>query len=80
MKKITTHTLKTQQPNIRTKFEYHDIIMVLKASSAKIYWSILKTFANGKNVPIVPPLLIHGDFNSDFQAKAYNFNKFFSQQ
>ena len=54
--------------------------MVLKASSAKIYWSILKTFANGKNVPIVPSLLIHGDFNSDFQAKAYHFNKFFSQQ
>ena len=28
-------------------------------TTTKTYWSILKTFYNGKKVPIIPPLLIN---------------------
>ena len=27
-------------------------------TNAKNYWSILKTFFNGRNIPIIPPILI----------------------
>ena len=32
---------------------------------AKTYWSILKTFYNDKNIPIIPPLLIDNKFFAD---------------
>ena len=35
--------------------------------SNKTYWSILKTFYNGKKVPIIPPLFIISKFVTDFQ-------------
>ena len=44
--------------------------------SNKAYWSILKTFYNGKKVPIIPPLFINNKF-TDFQEKASIFNFFF---
>ena len=39
-------------------------------TNAKTYWSLLKTFYNGKKVPIIPPLLINNEIISDFEAKA----------
>ena len=38
--------------------------------SNKTYWSILKTFYNGKKVPIMTPLFIKNKFITDFQEKA----------
>ena len=46
---------------------------------SKTYWSLLKTFYNGKKVPIIPPLLIN-DIISDFEAKANQLNNFFASQ
>ena len=48
--------------------------------SNKTYWSILKTFYNGKKVPIIPPLFINNKFVTDFQEKANAFNSFFVKQ
>ena len=48
--------------------------------SPKTYWTILKTFYNGKKVPLIPPLLINNQLVSDFKTKANHFNHFFSQQ
>ena len=47
---------------------------------AKTYWSILKTFYNGKNVPLIPPLLVDNKFVTDIKTKANIFNKFFAEQ
>ena len=47
---------------------------------AKTYWSIIKTFYNEKNVPLVPPLLIDNMFVTDIQTKANFSNKFFTEQ
>ena len=48
--------------------------------SNKTYWSILKTFYNGKKVPIIPPLFINNKFVTDFQEKANVFNYFFAKK
>ena len=48
--------------------------------SNKTHWSILKTFYNGKKVPITPPLFINITFVTDFQEKANIFNSFFAKQ
>ena len=50
------------------------------STSAKAYWSILKTFVNGKKIPSIPPLFSNGQSVTDFLAKANIFNRFFSQQ
>ena len=54
--------------------------MVNPSASAKRYWSILKTFANGKKVPLIPLLLINNEFISNFKTKANYFNRFFNHQ
>ena len=46
-------------------------------TSSKIYWSILKTFYNGKKVPLISPLVIRNKFESHFKRKADHFNNFF---
>ena len=48
--------------------------------SSKTYWSILKTFVNGKKIPIIPPLLVNGNFITNFLEKANFFNECFSKQ
>ena len=45
-------------------------------TNAKAYWSLLKTFYNGKIAPIIPPFLIDNKIISDFEAKANEFNIF----
>ena len=47
---------------------------------AKTYWSILKSFYNEENTPIIPPLLVDNNFVTDIQTKANIFNKSFAEQ
>ena len=49
-------------------------------TSLKTYWSILKTFYNGKKVPLIPPLFINNKLEPDFKLKANFFNKFFADK
>ena len=49
-------------------------------TSSKTYWSILKTFYNGKKVPLIPPLFINNKLEPDFKIKANFFNKFFADK
>ena len=66
-----------------TKTEHHSKLaakLVNPSTSAKTYWSILKTFANGWKVSVIPPLLINNEFISNFKTKANYFNRFFNQQ
>ena len=59
---------------------YNNIALKLNNSktSAKTYWSILKTFYNGKKIPVIPPLLINNKLVSNFKTKANHFNIFFA--
>ena len=36
-------------------------------TSSKTYWSILKTFYNGRKIQIIPPLLKDDKLESDFK-------------
>ena len=47
-------------------------------TSSKIYWSILKTFYNGKKVPLISPLVISNKSEPHFKRKANHFNNFFA--
>ena len=48
-------------------------------TSSKTYWSIMKTFVNGKKT-IIPPLLVNNNLIFNFREKANVFNDFFVQQ
>ena len=48
-------------------------------TSSKTYWSIMKTFGNGKKT-IIPPLLVNNNLIFNFREKANVFNNFFVQQ
>ena len=64
-----------------TKTEYHSKLaakLVNTSTSAKTYWSILKTIANSTKVPVIPPLPINNKFNSNFKTKTNYFNRFFN--
>ena len=50
------------------------------STSPKTYWSILKSFLNGKKVPVIPPLIHDNQLVTDFLTKANLFNTFFNQQ
>ena len=75
---ITTfkNTIKELSGLISTRKELID-----PTTSSKTYWSILKTFCNGrKKNPIVYPLLINNKLESDFKKKAHHFNVFFGSK
>ena len=40
------------------------------STSAKSYWTILKTFYNKRKIPLIPPLLINNSFVTDFFRKS----------
>ena len=49
-------------------------------TTAKTYWSILKTFYNGNKVPIIHPLVINHKLISDFEVKASHFSNYLESQ
>ena len=48
------------------------------ATTAKTYWSILKTLLNNKKNTCIPPLFHQGKYVTDFKKKAELFNSFFA--
>ena len=44
------------------------------STSNKMYWSVIKTFSNSKQVHVIPPLLINNNLISNFKEKANVFN------
>ena len=67
----------------KSKDDYHKQLarkLTNPKTSSKTYWSILKTFYNGKKVPLIPPLVINNKLESDFKRKADHFNNFFASK
>ena len=69
-------------PNKRVTFDDNDPLWMSDfikndpMTNSKTYWSLLKSFYNGKKVPNIPSLLIDNKIISDFDAKANHFNIF----
>ena len=77
--------LRNENDNLISKSEeeyYQDTNKKLNdlLTSSKTYWSIMKTFFNGKKVPVISPMLFNGAFVTEFQEKANIFNSFFAKQ
>ena len=49
-------------------------------TSAKTYWSILKSLLTGEKVPWIPPIFRDNKFITEFREKAALFNSFFANQ
>lgn len=49
-------------------------------AGAKTYRSVLKSFYNGKKIPLIPQRLHEDRLISDFQVKAHLFNTFLASQ
>ena len=47
-------------------------------SAPKTYWTIINHLLYNKKIPAIPPLLVDGNFVSDFNKKANLFNNFFA--
>ena len=47
-------------------------------TAPKTYWSILNRFLYNKKIPAISPLLVDGNFVSDFYEKANLFNNLFA--
>ena len=59
----------SQAVSNRKQEYYSNIALKLnnpKTIIAKRCWSILKTFYNGKKIPVIPPLLINNKLDSNF--------------
>ena len=57
---------------------YCDLVKKLNdpQTNAKTYWSILKTFFNGRKILVIPPLVIHGKLVSNFKEKLTDLMNF----
>ena len=53
-----------------------DLLLIDSNAASKTYWSILNRFLYNKKIPAIPPLLVDGNFISDFCKKANPFNNF----
>ena len=58
-----------------TNFILHNKL-IDPTTSSKTYWSFVKTFYNGRKIPIVYPLLVNNKLESDFKKKVHHFNIF----
>ena len=67
---------------LKRKEKYHHLSLKLNNpnTSAKTYWSVLKSFYNDTKVPLIPPLLVNNKIVSDFTKEANLFNDFFATQ
>ena len=64
----------------QSKDDYHKQLarkLTNPKTSSKTYWSILKTFYNGRKVSLIPPLVINNKLEADFKRNADHFNNIF---
>ena len=66
-----------------SKATYHEKLAIKlngPKTATKAYCSILKTFANGSKIPLIPPRLVNNEFATNFSVKVNLFNDFFKEQ
>ena len=49
-------------------------------TSAKAYWSVLKTLYSGKKIPLIPLILVNNKLILNFKEKVDHFYNFFASQ
>ena len=85
---LKLHTISTELSEmiLKRKEDYYCLLsdkLNEPHTSAKSYWSILKTLYNGKKIPLIPPNLINNKLTSNFNINkltSNHFNTFFASQ
>ena len=80
---LSNITLELSNAISFSKAKYHERLAIKlndPKTAPKTYWSIVKTFANGSKIPLIPPLLVNNEFVTDILEKANLFNDFFREQ
>ena len=81
--KLQTITKELSEIILKRKEDYYRLLsdkLNDPHTSAKSYWSILKTLYNGKKIPLILPILISSKLILNFKEKADHFNVFFASQ
>ena len=81
--KLQTISTKLSEVILKRKNDYHRKLsdkLNDPETSAKPYWSILKTLYNGKKIPLILPILVNNKLISNFKEKASYSNNFFTSQ
>ena len=79
--KLQTISTELSEMILKRKNDYHRQLsdkLNDPETSAKAYWSILKTLYNGKKIPLILPILVNNKLISNFKEKANYFNNFFT--
>ena len=79
--KLQTITAELSEMILKRKEDYYRLLsdkLNDPHTSAKSYWSILKTLYNGKEILLILPILINNKLMSNFKEKANNFSAFFA--
>ena len=72
--------VKSLQNQLKCSIEGSKKKLMDPATSAKTYWSILKTLLNNKKNCCISPLFHQGKYVTDFKKKATLLNSFFAKQ
>ena len=68
--------MKILEVNLSTASKLNDT-----NSARKTYWSILKSFVNGKKIPLIPPILVKDQLvTTNFLEKTNLVTEFFTLQ
>ena len=81
--KLQTITTELSEMILKRKEDYYRLLsdkLNDPHTSAKSYWSILKTLYNGKEILLILPILINNKLMSNFKEKANHFSAFFASQ
>ena len=81
--KLQTVSTELSEMILKWKDDYHRQLsdkLNDPKTSAKAYWSILKTLYNGKKIPLISPILVNNKLISNFKEKANHFNAFIASQ
>ena len=81
--KLRTVSTELSEIILKQKDDYHCQVsdkLSDPKTSAKAYWSILKTFCNGKKIPLISLILVNDKLISNFREKANHFNASIASQ
>ena len=75
--------MKNQKTVLYSNLDYYtrnSTKLINPTTNPKVYWSILKTVLNNKQIPLIPPIYHNNNYTTNFREKAQIFNNFFAKQ
>lgn len=77
---ICNRLVETKRSSIKTFHYQLPFKLTNRTTSSKTCWSVLKTSANSKKNPVIPPFFVSDKFITNLLEETNLFNHFFSKQ